>query len=62
MGAANPRLAIEKFNLSSFFQGIPGNDGIPGKPGVPGNIVSKIREKRMRGDSYPLTGDLRPYV
>lgn len=29
-----------KFNLSSFLQGLPGNDGLPGKPGLPGQAVS----------------------
>lgn len=48
MGVATPWLATNQFNLSSFFQGIPGNDGIPGNPGLPGYIVSKIREKGKR--------------
>lgn len=45
MGVASPRLATKQFNLSSFFQGIPGNDGIPGKPGLPAHIVSKRKRK-----------------
>lgn len=31
---------LNQFNLSSFLQGIPGNDGIPGKQGPPGQAVS----------------------
>ncbi len=31
---------LNQFNLSSFLQGIPGNDGVPGKPGPPGQAVS----------------------
>lgn len=50
MGVVRPQTATNQFNLSSFFQGIPGNDGLPGNPGLPGYIVSKIRERRRRGD------------
>lgn len=31
---------LNQFNLSSFLQGIPGNDGRPGRPGPPGQAVS----------------------
>lgn len=62
MGVASRRLATTHFNLSSFFQGIPGNDGLRGEPGLPGYSVSKIREKRRRGGSYLLIGDLGPCV
>lgn len=58
MGVASPRLAINQFNLSSFFQGIPGNDGIQGKPGIPGYSVSKNREKRRRATADSSSGAL----
>lgn len=45
MGVVRSQTATNQFNLSSFFQGIPGNDGLPGNPGLPGYIVSKIRDK-----------------
>lgn len=28
MGVVSPRLATNQFNLSSLFQGVPGNDGL----------------------------------
>lgn len=34
---------MEKFNLSSFLQGLPGNDGIPGQPGLPSQAVSTLK-------------------
>ena len=43
---ASLRSATNQFNLSSFFQGIPGNDGVPGQPGQPGTIVSNQSEER----------------
>lgn len=60
MGVVIPRLATNQFNVSSFFQGIPGNDGIPGKPGLPGYVVSKIREKRSWGGIFLLTVQWTP--
>lgn len=56
-----PWMATNQFNLSSFFQGIPGNDGIPGNPGIPGKIVSKCRTRR-RGVSNLLIQHVGPYV
>lgn len=58
MGVVRAQTATNQFNLSSFFQGIPGNDGLPGNPGLPGYIVSKIREKRRRGDFYLQISEL----
>lgn len=41
VGVVSPLLATNQFNISSFFQGVPGNDGLPGTPGLPAPIVSK---------------------
>lgn len=49
VGVVSPLLATNQFNISSFFQGIPGNDGLPGNPGLPALTVSKNRGKRRRG-------------
>jgi hypothetical protein len=41
-------------NLSSFFQGIPGNDGVTGQPGLPGKTVSK---QTARGSLFHFNSD-----
>jgi len=42
----NPRL-----NLSSSFQGVPGNDGLPGRPGLTNYIVSKYGEREREREA-----------
>lgn len=48
VGVVSPQLATEQFNISSFFQGIPGNDGLPGTPGLPAQIVDRAKRRRGR--------------